>query len=99
MELFQRMLSAAAKNSEPYFGYCEFRRSLSPTYTLPPAADAMAQAMALQMSPKQHRSCSLYDPRTCQYIDNEALESRNAGTQSSGSSAKCQQYGLGLSPE
>jgi hypothetical protein len=99
MELFQRMLSAVAKNLEQYFGYCEFRRSPSPTYILPPVADAMAQAMALQMSPKQHRSCSLYDPRTCQYIDNEALESRNAGTQSSGSSAKCQQYGLGLSPE
>jgi hypothetical protein len=74
-ELSQTLLSTAARNWEPNFGYSEIPRSPSPTYTLPPAADTMARAMALQISLEQQCTRSSYDRRICQYIDSEALES------------------------
>jgi hypothetical protein len=46
-EQSQEILSAATKNSEVYFGRSGESRSPSPTYTLPPAADALARAMAM----------------------------------------------------
>jgi hypothetical protein len=66
---------------ELYFGRSGESRSPSPTYTLPPAADALAQAMAMHRSPVQHRSRVTYDHRILHYIDIEATESKLIGPQ------------------
>jgi hypothetical protein len=72
----------AASNFVPFFGRLGFVRtskSHSP-FILPPLADAMARAMAMQDSPEQRHSHVVHDQKVSVYIDNEALQSESGNT-------------------
>jgi hypothetical protein len=70
----------AASKFVPFFGRPGFVRSPTPPFILPPSADAMARAMAMQDSPEQRRSHVVHDQRVSVYIDNEALQSESGNT-------------------
>jgi hypothetical protein len=64
----------------PFFGRPGFVQSPTPPFILPPSADAMARAMAMQDSPEQRRSHVVHDERASVYFDNEALQSKSGNT-------------------
>jgi hypothetical protein len=67
------LFATVAKNPEPHFGHCGVPRSLSPTHSLLPTGEALAQALASQKSPKLYRLCISYDRRASLHVDDEAL--------------------------
>jgi hypothetical protein len=62
----------AAPSRRMFYEQQGILRSPSPTYSLPPAADAMARHQALQTSPVARQSRTSLDSRASIFIDNEA---------------------------
>jgi hypothetical protein len=75
LHAWTKFWSLAVDIPETYFGVYGVPRSPSPTYSLPPAADAMARALALQKSPPEDVARPPLDRRARVYIDSEAFES------------------------
>jgi hypothetical protein len=69
--------SDAAKYSGSYLGRQTLSKSPSPPYYLPPAAEAMARAWALQSSPEERQSRVSSSRRVNIYIDDQAVDSES----------------------
>jgi hypothetical protein len=72
--------SDAAIYSWSYLGRRTLSKSPSPPYYLPPTAEAMARAWALQSSPEERRSRVSSNRRASIYVDDQAVDSESDNT-------------------